>query len=158
PVGHVSASGGRRDRASLRQLPDGRHCRPIADALSAVPGLQHGRRVGEPGDIQLQRPAASLQRRFHNGLNLMAAYTWSKTLTDADSALPFFASLHGGGSAQNPFDLKGERSLSNQDVPQTLVLSYIYELPIGKGKKLLPQGGVLDRIVGGWEFSGIHRY
>jgi hypothetical protein len=101
---------------------------------------------------------ASLQRRFHNGLNLMAAYTWSKTLTDADSALPFFASLHGGGSAQNPFDLKGERSLSNQDVPQTLVLSYIYELPIGKGKKLLPQGGVLDRIVGGWEFSGIHRY
>ena len=38
---------------------------------------------------------ASLQRRFHNGLNLMAAYTWSKTLTDADSALPFFASLNG---------------------------------------------------------------
>jgi hypothetical protein len=101
---------------------------------------------------------ASLQRRFHNGLNLMAAYTWSKTLTDADSALPFFASLHGGGSAQNPFDLKGERSLSNQDVPQTLVLSYIYELPVGKGKKFLPQGGVLDKIVGGWEFSGIHRY
>jgi hypothetical protein len=88
---------------------------------------------------------ASLQRRFHNGLNLMAAYTWSKTLTDADSALPFFATLHGGGSAQNPFDLKGERSLSNQDVPQTLVLSYIYELPVGKGKKFLPQGGVLDK-------------
>jgi len=101
---------------------------------------------------------ASLQRRFHNGLNLMAAYTWSKTLTDADSALPFFATLHGGGSAQNPFDLKGEKALSNQDVPQTLVLSYIYELPVGKGKKFLPQGGALDKIVGGWEVSGIHRY
>lgn len=101
---------------------------------------------------------ASLQRRFHNGLNLMAAYTWSKTLTDADSALPFFATLHGGGSAQNPFNLKGEKSLSNQDVPQMLVLSYVYQLPVGKGKKFLARGGVVDKVAGGWEVSGIQRY
>ena len=102
---------------------------------------------------------ASLQRRFHNGLNLLASYTWSKTLTDADSELPYFATLHGGGSAQNPFDKNGEKAISNQDVPHTLVASYIYELPVGKGQKLLGGSGrVLNRLVSGWSISGLHRY
>jgi hypothetical protein len=134
---------------------------PVARSLTPFPqylGFNTDGDLENLGDSTYNALQASLQRRFHNGLNLMAAYTWSKTLTDADSALPYFATLHGGGSAQNPFNLAGEKSLSNQDVPQTLVLSYIYELPVGKGKKFLPQGGVLDKIVGGWEFSGIHRY
>src|SRR5437868_2073699 len=101
---------------------------------------------------------ASLQRRFHNGLNLLASYTWSKTLTDADSALPFFATLHGGGSAQNPFNLKGEKAISNQDVPHSFVVSYIYELPVGKGKKFASGGGVKDAVIGGWSISGVQRY
>jgi hypothetical protein len=100
----------------------------------------------------------SLRRRFHNGLNLLASYSWTKTLTDADDALPFFATLHGGGSAQNPFNKKGEKAISNQDVPHTLVLSYVYELPFGHGKKYLSGGGVKDRLVGGWSISGIQRY
>ncbi len=100
----------------------------------------------------------SLRRRFRNGLNLLASYSWTKTLTDADDALPFFATLHGGGSAQNPFNKKGEKAISNQDVPHTLVLSYVYDLPFGHGKKFLSGGGVKDRIVGGWSISGIHRY
>jgi hypothetical protein len=101
---------------------------------------------------------ASLRRRFRNGLNLLASYSWTKTLTDADDALPFFATLHGGGSAQNPFNKKGEKAISNQDVPHTLVLSYVYDLPFGHGKKYLSAGGVKDRIVGGWSVSGIQRY
>lgn len=101
---------------------------------------------------------ASLRRRFRHGLSLMASYTWSKTLTDADAALPFFATLHGGGSAQNPFDPRGEKAISNQDVPQTLVLSYVYDLPIGKGKHFINKGGVADKLVGGWQVGGIQRY
>ncbi|MBW4028644.1 MAG: carboxypeptidase regulatory-like domain-containing protein [Acidobacteria bacterium] len=101
----------------------------------------------------------SLERRFHSGLNLMASYTWSKTLTDADSALPVFANYAGGGGVQNPYNLKGEKALSNQDLPQTLVLSYIYELPVGKGRKFL--GGAntaVNAVVGGWQVGGVQRY
>jgi hypothetical protein len=101
---------------------------------------------------------ASLRRRFRNGLSLMASYTWSKTLTDADAALPFFATLHGGGSAQNPFDPNGEKAISNQDVPQALVLSYVYDLPVGKGKRFINKGGVVDKLIGGWQVGGIQRY
>ena len=101
---------------------------------------------------------AQLTRRFHNGLNLMASYTWSKTLTDADSALPFFATLHQGGAPQNVFDRSSDKAISNQDLPQNFVLSYIYELPFGHNKKFLSHAGVADKAVGGWSISGIQRY
>ncbi len=101
---------------------------------------------------------AQLTRRFHNGLNLMASYTWSKTLTDADSALPFFATLHQGGAPSNVFDRRADKAISNQDLPQNFVLSYIYELPFGKNKKFLSHNSVVDRVVGGWSVSGIQRY
>jgi hypothetical protein len=99
-----------------------------------------------------------LTRRFHNGLNLMASYTWSKILTDADSALPFFATLHQGGAPSNVFNRRVDKAISNQDLPQNFVLSYIYELPFGKNKKFLSSGRALDKAVGGWSFSGIQRY
>jgi hypothetical protein len=101
---------------------------------------------------------AQLTRRFRNGLNLMASYTWSKTLTNADSALPYFATLHQGGAPQNVFDPRGDKAISNQDLPQNFVLSYVYELPFGKNKKYLSKGGIVDRAVGGWSVSGIQRY
>jgi hypothetical protein len=99
-----------------------------------------------------------LTRRFHNGLNLMASYTWSKSLTDADSALPYFATLHQGGAPSNVFDRRVDKAISNQDLPQNFVLSYIYELPFGKNKKFLSKPGLEDRAVGGWSISGIQRY
>jgi hypothetical protein len=101
---------------------------------------------------------ASLQRRFRNGLNLMASYTWSKTLTDADSALPFFATLAGSAGPQNSFNKRGDKAISNQDLPQNFVLSYVYDLPIGKNKRFLSHGGVADRVLGGWSVSGVQRY
>ena len=101
---------------------------------------------------------AKVERRFHNGLNLLASYTVSKTLTDADSALPAFAGFSGGGYGQNPYNLKGEKSLSYQDIPQTFVLSYLYELPAGPGKRFGNHGGVVGKVLGGWEVGGVHRY
>ena len=99
-----------------------------------------------------------LERRFHNGLNLLASYTFSKTITDADSSFStetgFNSNVFG---AQNPYNLKGEKAVSYQDIPQTFVLSYLYELPVGPGKKYLTHG-VASKVLGGWQVSGIQRY
>ncbi len=72
--------------------------------------------------------------------------------------MPFFATLHQGGAPQNVFDRKADKAISNQDLPQNFVLSYIYELPLGKNKKFFSQGSVVDKVVGGWSISGIQRY
>ena len=61
----------------------------------------------------------SLERRFHDGLNLQASYTWSKDITNADSALP--GTNAGVAQEQDPFDSKSQKSLSIQDIPHTFV-------------------------------------
>jgi hypothetical protein len=97
-----------------------------------------------------------LSRRFRSGLNLQLSYTWSKTIDDADSLLP--GSNAGGGLYQDPYNLHLEKSISSQDIPQALVLSYIYELPFGKGRHFLNRGGIANAIFGGWQIGAIQRY
>jgi len=142
-------------------FPTGPKGQTVAQALLPYPqffGLNTDCCLENLGQSTYHAMELSLQRRFHSGLNLMAAYTWSKTLTDADSALPFFAQITGLGTVQNPFDLKAEKAPSQQDIPQNFVLSYIYELPVGKGKKFLNHGGVVNAVLGGWSVSGVQTY
>ncbi len=100
---------------------------------------------------------ASLERRFRAGLNLQASYTWSKDITNADSALP---GTNGGvNQEQNPFDSKSTKALSIQDIPNTFVLSYLYELPFGKGKAFANfKNPVLRSLISGFEIGGVQRY
>lgn len=134
---------------------------PVAQALLPFPqffGINTDGQLENLGQSTYNALEAQLTRRFHNGLNLMASYTYSKTLTNADAALPFFATLHQGGAPQNFFDQRGDKAISNQDLPHNFVLSYLYELPFGKGKRFLNRGGVVDKVVGGWQIGGIQRY
>jgi hypothetical protein len=89
-------------------------------------------------------------------LNLQASYTWSKSITDADSILP---GINGGvAQEQNPFDHRSSKSISTQDIPNTFVLSYIYELPFGRNKRFLSGNRALDLVVGGWQVGAVQRY
>jgi hypothetical protein len=100
---------------------------------------------------------ASLNRHFHQGLNLTMSYTWSKNLTDADSALPFTVSNY-RSQTQSSTNLHLEKAYSIQDIPQTLSVSFLYQLPFGKGKPFLNNNSLLNRVVGGWELGAIQRY
>ena len=97
----------------------------------------------------------SLERRFRDGLNLLASYTWAKQITNSDSLLP----NQGVGVAQvqNVNNLHAEKAVSAQDVPNTVVLSWLYELPFGHGKHWLNHG-IASYVAGGWELGGVQRY
>jgi hypothetical protein len=99
----------------------------------------------------------SLNRRFRQGFNLNTSYTWAKNLTDADSAL---SNLNPSqlSQDQNIYNHRLEKSVSIQNIPHTFVVSYLYKLPFGKGRKFLNHGAMMDRLVGGWEIGGIQRY
>ncbi len=100
---------------------------------------------------------ASLERRFSQGLNLQASYTWSKHITNADSSLPGINA--GVNQEQDPSNPKSTKSLSIQDIPNTFVVSYIYELPFGKGKAFGNfHNPLLRAAVSGFEIGGVQRY
>lgn len=59
------------------------------------------------------------------------------------------------GTVQNYQDTHAEYGLAGQDIRQRLVVSYVYELPIGRGKRFLNGGGLSNVALGGWELNGI---
>jgi hypothetical protein len=96
-----------------------------------------------------------VEHRMSKGLSIMAAYTLSKQIDDmVPSVNGFPGESFANPSPQNFYNLRGERSLVSWDTPQTLVLSYVYEFPVGPGKPFLGGGGVLGKIVGGWQVNG----
>src|SRR5712671_386899 len=102
----------------------------------------------------------SVDKRFAQGLSLLVSYTVSKNLTDADSAGPGVSGFIGTNSfiGQNSYNRGTEKAVSQLDTPQSLVASFFYELPVGHGKRYMSQGGVTDRLLGGWYVSGVLSY
>ena len=96
-----------------------------------------------------------LDKRFSNGLTLLVSYAWSKTLTDGGSMFSTFSSEFG---STTPWNRKAQKAYGFEDIPNNLVISYIYDFPVGQGKKFLNHGGVVNAIVGGWKWSGILTY
>ena len=111
------------------------------------------------GQASYDALTAKLERRFHNGLNVLASYTFSKTLTDADAIQPYYSTLQNQGGTQNPYDHKAEKAVSNEDIPNNLVISYLYELPVGHGKPFLAHAPApVNAVVSNWRVSAVQRY
>lgn len=139
--------------------------RPVAQSLRPFPqyygisGTGYGQPYESMGQATYNSLQATLVRQFRQGLHVQLSYTWSKTLTDSDSAIPYLSASGSNGAIQNPFYLKGEKALSIQDTPHVFVASYIYELPFGRGKHWLGHAnGFTNQLVGGWQIGGIDRY
>jgi Carboxypeptidase regulatory-like domain/TonB dependent receptor len=101
---------------------------------------------------------ATVTRRFQGGGTLLVAYTNAKLLSNTDTLTSWLenGSTGGVGGVQDWDNLKGENSLSSQDVSQRLVISYVLDLPFGHGKAFLSgMGGVADKVVSGWGLDGI---
>src|SRR5713226_4170697 len=92
---------------------------------------------------------AQYERRFTRGFQFLGSFTWSKTLDDSCGDLDNCAP-----QLYTNFNL--ERGRSNQDVPYRLVLSSLYELPFGRGKRFGSNWSrLLDIAAGGWQINGI---
>ena len=93
-------------------------------------------------------------KKVTGDLSLSLAYTFSKNITNSDS----FESGFLGPSVgyQNNVTFAGEKSLSAEDVTHRAVVGWVYELPVGRNKRIgRSMNAVADKILGGWELGGI---
>src|SRR5437870_1998697 len=131
---------------------------PTADPTLSVairspyPELGRFQEVDGSGKANYNAVSAKLQRRFSKGLTYMFGYTWSKSIDqgsairvhDTDVLFP-----------QNSYNLRAERGLSSFNQDHRAVTSVLYDLPIGKGRRFLSNGGIADAIIGGWQLGSI---
>jgi hypothetical protein len=91
----------------------------------------------------------SLERRLTNGLSFQSRYTWSHSINDGSV---------GGGESNGPENvncLACDKGPSVFDIRHNFTADAVYELPFGNGKRFLNEGGVLDKVIGGWSLSSI---
>jgi hypothetical protein len=98
---------------------------------------------------------ATYTHRWHSGLDLNVSYTYSKFMDDVQGAAGW-AFPGSGSSVRNSYNLAAEHSVDVTDTPQSLVISYNYELPFGSGKLVGDHWGrPMNAVLGGWQWSGI---
>jgi outer membrane receptor protein involved in Fe transport len=112
------------------------------------------------GDYTYDALQVQVTKRTNSGLTVLANYTWSKNITNADSEYPSEAGWEGNGTsgALNTYNLKVEKALSQFDIPQRVVLAWTYDLPFGKGKRFANEGGPVNVLIGGWKIAAVQKY
>lgn len=92
---------------------------------------------------------SKLERRVASGLSILGAYTWSKSLSNAD-----ISSVGGGsfiGSIQDYFNLGASRAVSGFDIRHRLSMAAIYDVPLFRNAS----NGVVRTLLGGWQLGTI---
>jgi hypothetical protein len=91
-----------------------------------------------------------------DNLNLIAAYTWANSMDDKSAASELNGDAAGWAGPMNAHNHRLDYSRSSFDVNQRFIASFVYDLPVGRGKHLLGDTSRLaDALVGGWQVNGI---
>jgi hypothetical protein len=107
------------------------------------------------GHMTFNALETSFEHRFDRGLYLLASYTWCKLISNTDGE----DANRGDGAGQNQYNRALDKAVGIQDTPHNFRLSYVYELPFGKGKPFLSNmPKALEFALGNWRVSAIHTY
>ena len=95
------------------------------------------------GNNQYDALQLRISKRFSRGLQLTGSYVWGKNFDN-------------GTTHQDSFNPMKDYAVTSYDVHQRVIVSYIYDLPFGRGRRFgssVP--GLENAILGGWQFNGI---
>ena len=119
-----------------------------------LPYLNYGviQLVHDGGNANYNGLSLKATRRFSQGISVISSYTWSKSIDDTsgirvqgvDTLFP-----------QNSDCIQCERALSSFDVRHRSVTSILYDLPLGKSRKITISNPVLNAAFGDWQAGGI---
>ena len=105
------------------------------------------------GNSNFHSLQSRIEKRFADGLTFISSYTWGKSMDNTGGQ-----GRGSSGTAQDSYNLAGERGLSDFDVRHVYRFSWVAELPFGRGqafgadipgrRELHPRGMAVH-----WEYS-----
>ncbi len=131
----------------------------VSQALRPYPQFSDIRNLYQPiGWSTYNAMQMRLQKRYSAGISFLAAYTLSQSIVSGGG----YTGLGDAAAGARPLDTANrrlEKRIAGFDVPHSLVLSWGYELPFGKGKRFASSAGrAANMVVGGWQINAIQRY
>ena len=145
--GHITSSGCSLDQPTVQQ---GQLLRPYPEFCDINETLDPA------GGSNYNALNVNYTHRVSQGLTLLASYTFSKFIDNVGGPENWAsASANFSENIRNVYNLAAEKSVDATDTPHSFVLSYVYELPVGKGRRFgSGLSGVANAVVGGWQTSG----
>lgn len=142
---------------SLRAINESIPVDPAVSNLSLAlrspfPNFGRIQLVDNGGNGNYNSLGMKLTKRYSNGFTGLFSYTWSKAI-DTASAI-----RNQGGDTlfpQNSGCRQCERALSGFNTDHRFVTSLLYDIPVGKGKKVNVSNGFADAVIGGWQLGSI---
>jgi Carboxypeptidase regulatory-like domain/TonB dependent receptor/TonB-dependent Receptor Plug Domain len=93
-----------------------------------------------------------LEKRFSGGLTLLHSFTWARGINNVGAWNDPNGSLY----PQNAYDFRSEKGLAENTIKFASVTSWVYELPFGRGRKMLTSAPrAVEAALGNWQFDGI---
>jgi hypothetical protein len=142
-----------------------RHLQGFQDANQGIPGTvgsATSRRpykgfsniqwVQDGGNGSYNSLSVKATRRFSQGFSVIGSYSWAKSIdTTSGIRVQGFDTLY----PQNSYCLSCESGPSAFDTKHRIVTSVLYDLPVGKGKRLGINNPIANTVFGGWNVGGI---
>ena len=105
-------------------------------------------RTHTDGKMNFSQIQAELNKRFSSGLLIQGQYSYTRSLDNVPLV----------GGVQNPYNQNADYGNTDSVPRQVLAVNYLYELPVGKGRKFSINNSALNAVAGGWSVSGITIY
>ena len=105
------------------------------------------------GNSSYHAGTLKLERRYAQGMSLLANYTWAKFLDDISGQSELGSILQTGYTHIELRNL--DRSLSGNHITHRMIASFVYDLPFGKGRRFGISGRALEALAGGWTLAPI---
>lgn len=138
------------------QVVNGRKFFPAGGGVRLNPNFNSITYLDFSADSYYHGLQLNLSKRFSGGIQFQTAYTLSKSIDTASAIENVFLNGVFSAGRQDPFDLRSERALSDFDVRHNFVANFLYDLPLGKGRRFGGNlTGVAAMLIGGWSAGGI---
>jgi hypothetical protein len=110
------------------------------------------------GNVNYNALQSEINHRTGGGLTLQASHVWAKSLGNVGGDAPsaFTPEVIYGTPVADRFNLQANRGNISQTRKQRVLVSAIYELPVGEKRKFFKSmGAIPEAIFGGWSLSTI---
>ncbi|MBY0507104.1 MAG: carboxypeptidase regulatory-like domain-containing protein [Bryobacteraceae bacterium] len=101
------------------------------------------------GDLSYQSATFRVEKQYSQGMTVSLGYTISKTIASTAQSNTWVV-----GPSNALYNARYNKGIEANDIPQRIVLSYLYDFPFGKGKRWM-NTGFGAKALGNWEISGI---
>jgi hypothetical protein len=105
----------------------------------------------DDGNSSFNSLLTKVDKKLSHGLSFLVSYTFGKSIDEGGGTA---SGSDASGGLQNSYNrFAGQRGLSDFDVRHRVVMSPIWNLPFGRSNRT-----VADKLIGGWQLSGIFQF